>query len=118
MDARQYLNLLAMGAGAVEMHPPSARSGLGFLLCYPCDIYLCARLGVMGGEQDGVQILHEQERNQSKTLLLGLHEMQTSGDATTADLATGALSNLAQHDSWRARMQMLDMLNTFTMGTV
>ena len=72
----------------------------------------------MNNEQDGTQILHEQDRNQSKTLLLALHEMQTSGDATTADLATGALSNLAQHESWRARMQMLDMLNTFTMGTV
>ena len=39
-----------------------------------------------------------------------------SGDSSTADLATGALSNLAQHESWRARMQMMDMLNTFTLG--
>lgn len=66
-------------------------------------------------DKDGLQILQEQDRTQAKTMLLGLQEMQRSGDTTTADLATGALSNLAQLESWRARMQMLDMINTFTM---
>mmetsp|Transcript_49005 Transcript_49005/g.91217 ORF Transcript_49005/g.91217 Transcript_49005/m.91217 type:complete len:632 (-) Transcript_49005:132-2027(-) len=67
-------------------------------------------------DTDGMQILQEIDRTQSRNALLALHGMQTSGDSTTADLATGALSNLAQNEGWRARMQMLDMLNTFSLG--
>mmetsp|Transcript_31085 Transcript_31085/g.37636 ORF Transcript_31085/g.37636 Transcript_31085/m.37636 type:complete len:84 (-) Transcript_31085:1020-1271(-) len=69
-------------------------------------------------DEDGLSVLNSIDRSLAKPMLEVLHEMQTSGDSTTADLATGALSNLAQHDNWRARMQMLDMLNTFNMAPV
>jgi hypothetical protein len=79
--------------------------------------YAAARLtGLHGWCQDGMRVLQEIDRVQAKQVLLALHEMQSSGDATTGDLSTGALSNLAQHEGWRARMQMLDMLSSFSMG--
>ncbi|KAK3253935.1 hypothetical protein CYMTET_36835 [Cymbomonas tetramitiformis] len=100
----ELINALLVGLVALSRcgERAAARNAAVVLHCFTLD-------------KDGLQILQEQDRTQAKTMLLGLQEMQRSGDTTTADLATGALSNLAQLESWRARMQMLDMINTFTM---